>query len=171
MADAWGWKLAFVAARYTNPDLFDAYAVTSPFTHLFVHGGWMHIAMNGLMFMAFGTAAERMLGGKRAAILFFACGLAGALTQFAINPFSQVPMVGASGALSGLFAAVILRMQQRGAMQGGRFGIWGLAAIWIGLSFAGAAIGGSFGYDNIAWAAHIGGFFAGIGVMKLKYFS
>lgn len=160
------YNLAFVPARYWSlPD--DAlWAALSPITHMFLHGGWLHVAMNGLMFLAFGAAAERMLGMRRAILLFIVCGLAGAATQFALEPHSPYPMIGASGALSGLFAAVIMRMQQAGAMPAGKWGIWGIAALWIGLSFVTALIGGAIGIGNVAWAAHMGGFLAGIAMMK-----
>lgn len=170
MGEVWGYNLAFVAARYTVPGAMDVYAFTSPFTHLFLHGGWLHVAMNGLMFLAFASAAERMLGAKKATLLFFLCGLAGAATQFVLNPTSPIPMIGASGALSGLFAAVILRLQESGSMPAGKWGIWGIAALWIGLSFFTALIGGAIGIGNVAWAAHAGGFLAGVGFMKLKFF-
>lgn len=168
--EVWGYNLAFVARRYTAPGAFDIYAITSPFTHLFLHGGWLHVAMNGMMFLAFGSASERMLGAKKSIALFFLCGIAGAATQFALAPTSPIPMIGASGALSGLFAAVILRLQQAGQMPTGRWGIWGIAAMWVGLSFITALAGGAIGIGNVAWAAHAGGFFAGIGLMKLSYF-
>lgn len=169
--NVWGYRLAFVSLRYTDPQMFDVFALTSPFTHLFMHGGWLHLAMNGVMFVAFGSASERMLGAKRSAILFVVCGLAGALAQFALAPTSPIPMVGASGALSGLFAAVITRLQKSGAMPAGRFGIWGIAALWIGLSFLSGFVAGAMGPYNVAWAAHAGGFLAGILLMRLRYFS
>ena len=169
--NVWGYNLAFVPARYTVPGQFSVFALTSPVTHLFVHGGWLHVAMNSLMLTAFAAAAERMLGSKRTAWLFILCGLAGAFTQFCINPTTPVPMVGASGALSGLFAIVILRLQASGQMARGRWGIWGVAVLWIGLSFASALVGGAVGLGDVAWAAHVGGFLAGIALARTRYFS
>lgn len=166
----WGYNLAFVAARYTDPQAFDIFAFTSPFTHLFMHGGWMHVIMNATMLAAFGTAAERMFGAGRMVVFFILCGLGGAAAQFALSPFSPIPMIGCSGALSGLFAAVMIRMIEAGQMPM-RFGIWGVAAFWIGLSFLTSLIGGEVGLGNVAWAAHAGGFLAGVGLMKIRYFS
>lgn len=171
IAAVWGTRLAFIPARYTHPEFFDLWAVVSPFTHLFVHGGWFHVMMNGVMFLAFGAAAERMLGQKKSAALFILCGLAGALAQFALDPFTATPMIGASGALSGLFAAVLIRLQQSGAMPRGKYGIWGIAALWIGLSLVSAFIMSATGTADVAWAAHVGGFIAGIGLMRLRYFA
>lgn len=171
MMQEWGYRLAFVPLRYTDPANLDVWAFISPFTHLFMHGGWLHVAMNGMMLVAFGAACERVMGPQKTAILFILCGIAGAFTQFALDPSTPVPMVGASGALSGIFAAVIMRMQKSGAMPAGRFGIWGVAALWIGLSFASALVGGAIGLGNVAWAAHAGGFLAGIALARLRYFS
>ena len=169
--EAWGYNLAFVPARYTKPELFNVFAFTSPFTHLFVHGGWLHVLMNATMLAAFGAGAEKMFGATKTFIFFIVSGLAGALAQFLLGPHSPIPMVGCSGALSGLFAAVMIRMIEAGQAQAGRFGIWGIAAMWIGLSYASALVGGEVGIGNVAWAAHAGGFIAGMGLMKLRYFN
>jgi membrane associated rhomboid family serine protease len=56
-------------------------------------------------------------------------------------------------------------------MPKGRFGIWGVGAIWIGLSLFTAFAGGAMGIGNVAWAAHLGGFLAGVALMRLRYFS
>ncbi|MCB1538994.1 MAG: rhomboid family intramembrane serine protease [Rhodospirillales bacterium] len=165
------YRFTFIAARFTVPGLWQDSAVLTPVTYLFIHGGWLHVAMNGLMLMAFGAACERMLGAKRTAILFLASGIVAAAAEFAIAPHSTQPMVGASGALSGLFAYVILRLQADGRMQAGRYGIWGVAALWIGLSLAMSAMGNFIGVGDVAWAAHAGGFIAGVLLARLRYFA
>lgn len=166
----YGLFLAFIPARYTTTGAFDAWAAVAPVTHLFLHGSLFHLLMNGVMLMAFGAAAERMMGAKRAALLFFICGLGGALAQFLLDPSSTIPMIGASGALSGLFAATIIRLQETGAMPAGRFGIWGIAALWVGVSLLFGLAGGAVGVGNVAWAAHAGGFLTGIAAMRLRVF-
>lgn len=171
IARVWGYRLAFVPARYTAPEGMDVWALFSPFTHIFLHGGTLHIMMNGLMTLAFAAGAERMLGGKRSFMMFIACGLAGAFVQLVLGWGSPIPMIGASGALSGLFAAMCIRLMESGAIPRGRFGIWGIAALWAGLSLFMAFAGGAIGIGDVAWAAHIGGFLAGIGLMRLRYFS
>jgi membrane associated rhomboid family serine protease len=169
VAAAWIYQLAFVPERFSqNPLSLTAWGPL--ITHMFLHGSWTHVAMNGVMFLAFGAACERMIGGKKAALLFLLCGMAGALAHYAIGPHNTNPMLGASGALSGLFAATILRLQASGHMPAGRFGIWGVAAIWIGLSVGMAMAGAVIGLGSIAWAAHAGGFLAGIACMRLKLF-
>lgn len=160
------YDLAFVPARYMQESTVWPWGVVSPVTHMFLHGGWGHVLMNGFMFIAFGAACEKLLGKRDSVLLFLTCGLIGAFAQFLIDPSSPYPMVGASGALSGLFAAAIMHMQRVGAMPVGRFGIWGIAALWIGISLLSALIGGSIGMGNIAWAAHAGGFLGGVLIMK-----
>jgi membrane associated rhomboid family serine protease len=166
----WGYNLAFVAARYTASDDFSLYAFTSPVTHMFLHGGWLHLCMNSMMMLAFGSGAERMLPRRAYIILFVVSGLGGAFAQFLLGWDSPIPMIGASGALSGLFAALAIRLQKSGMMPMGKFGIWGMAAMWIGLSFFMALVGGQVGIGNVAWAAHAGGFLTGMALMRMRYF-
>lgn len=165
---AW-FDLAFVPLRYMDVDTVWPWGVVSPITHMFLHGGWMHVLMNGFMFIAFGAACEKLMGKRDSVVLFIAAGLCGAFAQFLVDPASPYPMVGASGALSGLFAAVVMHMQRVGAMPTGRFGIWSIAALWIGISMFTALIGGGLGMGNIAWAAHAGGFLGGILMMKTVF--
>lgn len=167
----WGYRFAFVPGRYAAPETLDLWAAVSPFTHVMLHGSWLHVGMNSLMLLAFGAGAERMLGAWRAALLFVASGIAGAFAQVIFGWGSPIPMIGASGALSGLFAALCLKLQQTGRMQNGRYGIWGVGAMWIGLSLFMAFVGGSIGIGDVAWAAHAGGFIAGALLMRLRYFS
>jgi len=158
--------LGFTPGTYTGKADVPLWSLLlSPVTYMFIHGSWLHIGMNGVMLMAFGTGAERWMGGKRMFTLFFLCGLVAALVQFILSPFSLNPMVGASGGLSGLFAAVLVMLQSQGRLGGGRYGIWPFAALWIGISFIFGLLGGPDG-SAIAWAAHIGGFLAGLALIK-----
>jgi membrane associated rhomboid family serine protease len=170
LQEFWGYNLAFVTERYTHFENVNIWAFTSPFTHMFLHGGWLHLCMNSLMMLAFGSGAERMLPARKYIILFVVSGLGGALAQVIFGWNSPIPMIGASGALSGLFAALAIRLQKSGMMPLGKFGIWGMAAIWIGLSFFMALVGGEIGIGNVAWAGHAGGFLTGIALMRMRYF-
>ncbi|MCB9996411.1 MAG: rhomboid family intramembrane serine protease [Rhodospirillales bacterium] len=150
----------FKPAYYTG-DFPGWIALIVPFTYMFLHGGWMHLGMNAAMLAAFGAGIEQWMGGKRMVILFIACGLAACLFHFILSPFSQQTMIGASGGISGLFAAVLIMLQSQGRLGAGRYGILPFAALWVGLSFVFGLLGGPDG-SPIAWAAHIGGFFAGL---------
>jgi len=74
-------------------------------THMFLHGGFSHVAGNMLFLWIFGDNVEDALGHARYALFYLACGIAAALAQVAANPQASVPMLGASGAISGVLAA------------------------------------------------------------------
>ncbi|MFN3826014.1 MAG: rhomboid family intramembrane serine protease [Micavibrio sp.] len=156
----------FVPAYYsgTAPGGWAAFA--GPFTFTFLHGNWTHMILNGLMLMAFGTGVEKWMGGKRLLVFFMCCNLLAALAQFILDPSSTAPVIGASGGLSGLFAAVLVMMQQQNGLgAGNRYGIWPFVLLWIVISVVFGLIGGP-GNSSIAWAAHIGGFLAGFVLLK-----
>jgi membrane associated rhomboid family serine protease len=77
-------------------------------THMFLHGSWGHILGNALFLWIFGNNVEDSMGRLRFAIFYLLCGLAGAAAQIALNPASPVPMVGASGAISGVLGAYLM---------------------------------------------------------------
>lgn len=159
-------SFGFVPGYYTGGLPFGWEALAGPFTFTFLHGGWTHILLNGFMMMAFGTGVERWMGGRRMLVFFMLCNLCAALAQFVFDPYSTAPVIGASGGLSGLFAAVLLMMQQQqGLGSGNRHGIWPFIILWIVISVVFGLIGGPGG-SSIAWAAHIGGFLAGFVLYK-----
>ena len=159
-------NFGFVPGYYTGALPFGWQALTGPITFTFLHGGWTHIILNGFMMMAFGTGVERWMGGKRLLAFFMLCNLFAALAQFGLSPLSTAPVIGASGGLSGLFAAVLLMMQQQNGLgSGNRYGILPFIALWILISVLFGIIGGPGG-GSVAWAAHIGGFLAGFVLFK-----
>src|SRR4029077_3262341 len=78
------------------------------FTSMFLHGGWLHLGGNMLFLWIFGNNVEDLLGRARYLLLYLACGVAAALMQAAVDPISEVPMVGASGAIAGVLGAYLL---------------------------------------------------------------
>lgn len=164
------YHLAFVPGRYTGEIPFDLWALVAPLTHMFLHVGWMHLFVNTGMTVVFGTMLERLMGVKHLMMIFIAAGLFGAFTHMVFYPFSPAPLIGASGGLSGLFGAVIIIMgNQPGAS---RKSMYLLIGIWVLISLVFGGIG--FGnVDNVAWTAHIGGLFGGIGMfvyLRKKYY-
>ena len=164
------YALAFVPARYTGDMPFDIWAFIAPVTHMFLHVGWTHLFVNTGMTLVFGTMLERLRGVKHMMMIFIAAGLVGAFTHMAFYPFSPAPLIGASGGLSGLFGAVIIIMgNQPGAS---RKSMYWMIGIWVLISLVFGGIG--FGsVDNVAWTAHIGGLFGGIGMfayLRKKYY-
>lgn len=157
----------------------DPLNLLTPVTSMFLHGGWGHLLGNGLFLWIFGNNVEDSMGRLRFAIFYLICGLAAAGAQAAIDPASIVPMVGASGAISGVLGAyLILYPKVRVNILIFLFifirifsvPAWLMLLFWIGmqlleglpqLSAAGKVSSG------VAVWAHIGGFLAGVLLIKL----
>jgi rhomboid family protein len=86
----------------------DPINVWTPLISMFLHGGWLHLLGNGLYLWVFGNNIEDSLGRLRFLVFYLACGLVAAAAQAAIDPSSAVPMVGASGAISGVMGAYLV---------------------------------------------------------------
>lgn len=157
--------LGFIPGRFTGEALFEPLALLTPFTHMLLHGGWMHIIMNTVMLLAFGSGVERWLGGKKMIAFFIMCGLFGVIAHFALNYNSIAPVIGASGGLSGLFAAAIIMLNRKHGNMTGKYGMWPFILLWIGISVLFGSMGAPDG-SQIAWAAHVGGFLGGFAVLK-----
>jgi membrane associated rhomboid family serine protease len=140
------------------------------FSSMFLHAGFLHVGGNMLYLWIFGRNAEDTLGHTRFTLFYLLSGVAAALTQVLASPASEVPMIGASGAVSGVLGAYLMLFPQSRVLTLVIFGFfWRLVSIpavvvlgfWIvlqvlyGLGFFGAA-------GSVAWFAHIGGFFAGM---------
>jgi len=160
------YALSFVPARYFNNQPLGFAGIFSPLTHLFIHASWAHLGLNISMLMAFGAGLEKKMGGRRLLLLYFISGLFGALLHTLLYPDMDVPMVGASGAISGLFGGVIMLMYMEGMMGQGYRKLIPFIVIWIGVSIFFGFFGVP-GTDNpIAWTAHVGGFIGGLLLYK-----
>jgi len=157
----------FVPSKFLGGQGWDALSLITPITYNFLHGDWTHLGFNVLMGLALGTFVERMFSTPTTIKFFFLCGIGGAVVFYLLNIGADTPVIGASGAISGLFAASILMMYEQGRM--GRLtgrlankGPWPLIFIWAGImAFIGIAFGG------VAWEAHLGGFLTGAGLYRL----
>lgn len=163
-------RAGFIPARFATevvaPPGTMVPAFLTPLTSAFLHGSWLHLIFNMIMLLFIGRQLEAPLGGKAMAALLLAGAYAGALAQWAADPASMIPMIGASGAISAVLAvyALIFSRTQTSAL--GPIpahwvrAIW-LAVAWIGLQLLlGFAGGGGFG--AVAIWAHVGGFLAGL---------
>jgi membrane associated rhomboid family serine protease len=143
-------------------------------SYIFIHGGLAHLAINSVWLLAFGPMAARRLKTLRFLIFFFACGIAAALFHLVAYWGSVIPVVGASGAISGLMAGG-MRILYGAILSGGHVRDAPLApvfsrpilvfsALWV----VGNAVSGILGFGvtddvtTIAWVAHLGGYFAGL---------
>ena len=140
------------------------------FSSMFLHGGFFHIGGNMLYLWIFGNNVEDTLGHARFAVFYLLSGVAAAATQVLAAPASEIPMIGASGAVSGVLGAYLLLFPHARVLTLVIFGFfWRLVSIpavvvlgfWIVLQILNGL--GSFGEAGaVAWFAHIGGFFAGM---------
>ena len=138
---------------------------------MFMHGSIAHIFGNMLFLWIFGDNLENLLGHVRYAAFYIVCGIAAALAQIVMGPDSIIPMLGASGAISGVLGGYVLLFPQRQV----RAIIFNFlttvpAFVAIGLWIVYQLILGYMtdpGTGGVAYAAHIGGFIAGVVLIKL----
>ena len=178
-------RLGVTPLCYTSPgscglDLpHDADRLWQPlFASLFLHGDWLHLGFNMLFLSVFGGAIEDRLGKIHFACLYFGCGIAASLAHVLTHPFSNAPVIGASGAIAGVLGAYFILLPRSWILTY-------LPPIWVFpvpaplflLLWLGAQLSGAFtalaarlpflspenGATQIAWIAHLGGFLAGAG--------
>ena len=142
-------------------------------TSMFMHGGWMHLIGNMLYMWIFADNIEDDLGKTKFIIFYLAAGAAAALTQVYLNVNSTVPMVGASGAISGVLGAYLIRYPRNKVLVLIPLGIFTqllkipalfVLGFWFILQFVSSAGSSSVG-GGVAYGAHIGGFVFGAAVM------
>jgi membrane associated rhomboid family serine protease len=146
------------------------YNILTVFTSMFLHGGFLHLGGNMLYLWIFGNNVEDAMGHKRFIVFFLLSGVIAALFQFFYDPTSSVPMVGASGAISGilgaylilfprariktlLFIFIFIKIVEIPAIL--------LLTIWFFMQIIYSHM------EGVAWHAHIGGFVFGLITIKL----
>jgi len=145
-------------------------------TSMFLHGGVLHVLGNMLYLWIFGASVEGSLGHARFVILYLASGVVAALAQTLAGPASGIPMVGASGAVSGILGAYLLLFPYARILTLLTFGFFWrfvrlpavvVLGLWILLQFLSVylSLGSAGGEGGVAFFAHIGGFFAGIALL------
>jgi len=146
-------------------------------TSMFMHGGWFHLIGNMLFLWVFGNNIEDATGHGKFLIFYLLCGIAAAATQTFINPHSLVPMVGASGAISGVLGAYLLLYPKVRVhtliilpiyITSVALPAWVMLGYWIALQVVGG-LGSLSEIDKggVAVFAHIGGFVAGLVLVRL----
>ncbi|HXI83329.1 MAG TPA: rhomboid family intramembrane serine protease [Verrucomicrobiae bacterium] len=142
------------------------------FTSMFLHGGWMHIIGNMLYLWIFGKNVEDSIGHFKFILFYLLCGIAAAAAQVAISPDSTVPMIGASGAISGVLGAYLLLFPRARVLI--LFPIWIfwrlfyvpaflMLILWFGMQLlSGLAVLSMDVGGGVAFWAHVGGFVAGM---------
>lgn len=157
----------FIPARYIGGLPFTLEALIAPLSYMLLHGNWTHVVMNGLMLMAFGAGLERWMGPWRMLAFAVLCGLFAAFFHFVFNMHSNDPVIGASGALSGMFAAIMVMMNKISAANGlPKNRMLPFIVLWLAITI-GTGLAGMPGGANIAWETHIGGFLGGFLILRL----
>ena len=168
---------AFVAQWGIIPDLIYG-NVWSLFTSMFLHGGWLHLLGNMIFLWAFGRNIEDRLGSRKFFFFYILCGLGAAIIHVAANPYSRIPTIGASGAIAGVMGAFLIKFPRADidALFWLIF-VWRMSIpapyfliYWFGLQFfngLGSISEVDYTGGGVAWFAHVGGFLAGMGLIKL----
>lgn len=168
---------AFIPVLYTGQYGFDWFLFTRPFTYAFMHGSWAHLLVNMVWLVAFGPPLANRLGALRFMLFYAVTGLAAVALFWALHPHGDVPLVGASGAISGIMGAAA-RYGFRVDRSPGKSGFAGEPLpipvvlrsrgilVFLGMlmlaNFAIGLLGFTPGFDGqVAWEAHIGGLIAG----------
>lgn len=161
---------ALIPANFLNGiDLGD---IKDIFTSMFMHGGWMHLIGNMLYLWIFGDNIEDRLGHIGYLLFYLAGGIAAALLQSLISPSSQIPMVGASGAIAGVLGAYLVMYPNSRVYTFIPIGFYARvrlvpAVVVLGLWFllqiiSGVGSLGALDQGGTAYFAHIGGFIFGL---------
>src|SRR3989338_5279739 len=147
------------------------------FTSMFLHGGFFHTAGNMLYLWIFGNNIEDSMGHFRFVIFYLVTGLAAAAAHLALNPASTIPTIGASGAVSGVLGAYLVLFPHARIQTLITLGFfiriiyvpaWVLLIFWIGLQLLNQALAPiDPAAGGVAYAAHIGGFAAGLVLILL----
>jgi len=159
-------KWAFVPSRFlANP----GGEFLTLFTSMFMHAGWLHLGGNMLYLWIFGDNVEDRFGHGKYIIFYLLCGLLATFAQLAFNTTSDIPNLGASGAIAGVIGAYIIRFPKGRikVLSGSRtvqvsalivIGLWIVLQLFSGIG----SIAASSSVGGVAYMAHIGGFVAGI---------
>jgi len=145
-------------------------------THMFLHGSWMHLLGNMWFLWLFGNNVEDSMGHFRFIAFYVVCGLAAAALQVAVTPDSGVPMVGASGAISGVmggyvvlypFAKVFVLLPLGFFITTVALPAWTMIGYWAVIQLLSGVVSlGAEGTGGVAFWAHLGGLIAGVVLVR-----
>jgi len=148
------------------------------FTSMFLHGGWAHLLGNMLYLWIFGDNIEDFLGKIKFVVFYLVCGFIASFAHILTQASSQIPTIGASGAISGILGGYILLYPKARVLTLIPLGYFirliklpavAVLGIWILIQFVSglASLPGSAGKGGVAWFAHIGGFIGGLALIRV----
>ena len=177
-------RAAFIPIRYSGQYDLEIWAFTSPLTYAFLHGGFAHLIINMVWLAAFGSPLANRLGNMRFSAFFAVTTLAAVALHYVLHSTDAAPLVGASGAISGMMGAAarfsfqVERSQGKSAFSGAPLPIRDVfrsktamtfLGVWMVINLVTGLVGFTPGVDSqIAWEAHIGGFLAGF--LGIRFF-
>ncbi len=162
-----------------DPSVAKISAEASVFSSMFLHGGWMHLIGNMMYLWVFGNNIEAAMGHIRYIVFYLLCGVAAVLAQALPDTGSQIPMIGASGAISGVLGAYLLLYPMARVtviipifiiIQTVRVPAVFVLLIWFVMQLVSSLMSSSEG-GGVAFGAHIGGFIAGMLLIPLFKYS
>jgi membrane associated rhomboid family serine protease len=145
-------------------------------TSMFLHGGWMHLIGNMLYLWIFGNNIEDVMGHVKFIIFYVVCGILAAISHALTDPSSAVPMVGASGAISGVLGAYLLLFPRAQVLVLIPLGLFTrtmyvpagfVLGFWFVLQLLSGGMSLGRGGGGVAFFAHVGGFVAGMALIGL----
>jgi len=157
----------------------DRFRFSMLLTSMFLHGGWMHVLGNMWFLWIFGKGIEDLLGHTRFLIFYLACGVVAGILHVFTNPYSPVPTIGASGAIAGVMGAYLIKFPRASIVTlififvffttvdiPAAFLLiyWFLIQFFSGIGSVGES---QISHGEVAWFAHVGGFLAGMLLVKL----
>jgi len=169
---------ALLGDKTLPPELAMVPPTLTVFTSMFMHGGWMHLIGNMLYLWIFGNNIEDAMGHVRFVVFYLLCGIAAVFAQALPNMESTIPMIGASGAISGVLGAYLLLFPRAHVLVLVPLGFFTrtmylpamvVLGFWFLLQLINSALADP-GQGGVAFGAHIGGFIAGMVLLPLfKY--
>ena len=169
---------ALLGDKILPPELAVVPPTLTVFTSMFMHGGWMHLIGNMLYLWIFGNNIEDAMGHVRFVVFYLLCGIAAVFAQALPNMDSTIPMIGASGAISGVLGAYLLLFPRAHVLVLVPLGFFTrtmylpamvVLGFWFVLQLVNTALADP-GQGGVAFGAHIGGFIAGMVLLPLfKY--
>jgi membrane associated rhomboid family serine protease len=167
--ETWGLVPREFLRGAADPSATAHFVWLTPLSSMFVHGGLPHLLGNALYLWVFGRAVEDVLGHGRFLVFYTVCGLVAAAIQLASAPSSYTPLIGASGAISGVLGAYFV------SYPGGRLRLlWPslpvpavlFLLLWIVIQVMSALGSRADETGRVAWWAHVGGFAAGAALAR-----
>ena len=152
-------------------DLYRISPIGTIFTSMFMHGGWMHLIGNMLYLWIFADNIEDDLGTLNFVIFYFVSGIGAAMAQVLMDVNSQIPMIGASGAIGGVLGAYLINYPNARVLVLIPFGFFSqlikiralyVLGFWFILQFVNSFLTASSSCGGVAYAAHIGGFITAV---------